>query len=255
MRPVDEPGRALGLKRRRLLGDGKFLSALQLIADALDAHHNTQFHSRALSCGAIALREADDFGHPDTAPAGDADPITLASSHVTPILKEAHRGSVTRLQALQLYYSYATTQFSAAVGGIPEAANAIYYLGRLQPFLGGSVERNALLAEPKALALEQAALSVDPRNYRAANELGVLLARCGQYEPARKALLAAPRSSGIRRSSKTWRTSIARWATVPTPSRCKPWLTRSAACTSADPRPRRSSSTWSITKRLPAKAR
>jgi polysaccharide export outer membrane protein len=168
---------------------GKFLSALQLIADALDARHNTQFHSRALACGAIALREADDFGHPDTAPAGDADPITLASSHVTPILKEGHRGSVTRLQALQLYYSYATAQFSAAVGGIPEAANAIYYLGRLQPFLGGSVERNALLAEPKALALEQAALSVDPRNYRAANELGVLLARCGQYEPARKALL------------------------------------------------------------------
>ncbi len=167
----------------------KFVSALQLIADALDARHNTQFHSRALSCGAIALREADDFGHPDSSPAGDADPISVASSHVTPILKEARPGSITRLQALQLYYSYATTQFAAAVGGIPEAANAIYYLGRLQPFLGGSVERNALLAEPKALALEQAALSVDPRNYRAANELGVLLARCGQYEPARKAFL------------------------------------------------------------------
>ncbi len=234
---------------------GKFLSALQLIADALDARHNTQFHSRALSCGAIALREADDFGHPDTAPAGDADPITLASSHVTPILKEGHRGSVTRLQALQLYYSYATAQFSAAVGGIPEAANAIYYLGRLQPFLGGSVERNALLAEPKALALEQAALSVDPRNYRAANELGVLLRGADSTSrPARLSFIVR-RSSGIRRSSRTWRTSIARWATAPTPSRCRPWPTRNAACMSADPRPLRSSSTWSIIRRLPATPR
>jgi polysaccharide export outer membrane protein len=168
---------------------GKFLTALQLIADALDARHNTQFHSRALSAGATALREADDFGRTDSSPSGDSDPASLAISHVTPILKQSGPLSVTRLQALQLYYSYATTQFAAAVGGIPEGSNAIYYLGRLQPFLGGSVDRNAVLGEPKALALEQAALSVDPRNFRAANELGVILARCGQLEPARKALL------------------------------------------------------------------
>jgi polysaccharide export outer membrane protein len=168
---------------------GKFLTALQLIADALDARHNTQFHSRALSAGATALREADDFGHADSSPSGDSDPASLAVSHVTPILKQSRPLTITRLQALQLYYSYATTQFAAAVGGIPEASNAIYYLGRLQPFLGGSVDRNAVLGEPKALALEQAALSVDPRNFRAANELGVILARCGQLEPARKALL------------------------------------------------------------------
>jgi len=167
----------------------KFLTALQLIADALDARHNTQFHSRALSAGATALREADDFGRTDSSPSGDSDPASLAISHVTPILKQSGPLSVTRLQALQLYYSYATTQFAAAVGGIPEGSNAIYYLGRLQPFLGGSVDRNAVLGEPKALALEQAALSVDPRNFRAANELGVILARCGQLEPARKALL------------------------------------------------------------------
>jgi len=168
---------------------GKFLTALQLIADALDARHNTQFHSRALSAGATALREADDFGHVDSSPSGNSDPASLAVSHVTPILKQSGPLTITRLQALQLYYSYATAQFAAAVGGIPEASNAIYYLGRLQPFLGGSVDRSAVLGEPKALALEQAALTVDPRNFRAANELGVLLARCGQLEPARKALL------------------------------------------------------------------
>jgi polysaccharide biosynthesis/export protein len=186
---LTKDGVKLATKGATYSARGKFLAALQLIADALDAQHNTQFHSRALSAGAAALREADDFGHADSMPGGEADPATLAASHVTPILKQGRPQTITRLQALQLYYSYATTQFAAAVGGIPEASNSIYYLGRLQPFLGGSVDRNAVLGEPKALALEQAALSVDPRNFRAANELGVLLARCGQLEPARKALL------------------------------------------------------------------
>jgi polysaccharide export outer membrane protein len=186
---LTKDGVKLATKGATYSARAKFLTALLLIADALDARHNTQFHSRALSAGATALREADDFGHADSGPAADSDPASLAVSHVTPILKQSGPLTITRLQALQLYYSYATAQFAAAVGGIPEASNAIYYLGRLQPFLGGSVDRNAVLGEPKALALEQAALSIDPRNFRAANELGVILARCGQLEPARKALL------------------------------------------------------------------
>lgn len=186
---LTKDGVALAAKGATYFARSKFLAALQLVADALDARQNTQFHSRALSAGATALREADDFGHADSSPAGDADPVSLAASHVTPLLRQGRPQSITRLQALQLYYSYATTQFAVAVGGIPEASSAICYLGRLQPFLGGSIDRHALLAEPKALALQQAALSVDPRNFRAANELGVLLAHCGQLEPARKALL------------------------------------------------------------------
>jgi uncharacterized protein HemY len=37
----------------------------------------------------------------------------------------------------------------------------------------------------------QAALAVDPGNFLAANELGVLLARYGQWQDARRALLAS----------------------------------------------------------------
>jgi polysaccharide export outer membrane protein len=184
---LTKDGLTLASKGAAYSARAKFLASLELIADALDARHNTQFHSRALNSGAMALREADDFSHSSST--GEADPVALAAGHVTPLLKHARPQSVTRLQALQLYYSYATSQLAAAVGGVPEASNAIYYLGRLQPFLGGSVDRDAILAEPKALALEQAALSVNPRNFQAANELGVLLARCGQLEPARKALL------------------------------------------------------------------
>jgi polysaccharide biosynthesis/export protein len=166
----------------------KFLAAMRLIADARDAKNQTRFHSAALAAGLVALREADDFGHGEGATAGGSDPVVLAAGHVTPLLKESKPNTVTRLQALQLYYSYATNQLASAVGGVPEASMALYYLGRIQPYLGPSVDRPAALAEPKAMALEQAALLVDPQNYRAANELGVLLASCGQLEPARKAL-------------------------------------------------------------------
>jgi polysaccharide export outer membrane protein len=166
----------------------RFIAALQLIADARDTRNQTQFHSRALTAGLVALREADDFSHPVGAMAAGSDPVALAAGHSTPLIKDARPNTVTRLQALQLYYSYATQQISAAVAGVPEASMALYYLGRIQPYLGESVDRPAVLAEPKAMAIEQAAVLVDSQNYRAANELGVLLCSCGQLEASRKAL-------------------------------------------------------------------
>jgi polysaccharide biosynthesis/export protein len=166
----------------------KLIGALELIADARDARRQTQFHSRALTAGLVALREADDFSHPEGSTAGGCDPVALAAGHSTPLIKCGKPNAVTRLQALQLYYSYATSQLAAAVGGVPEASMALYYLGRLQPYLGESLDRAALLADPKSMALQQAAMLVDPQNYRAANELGVLLVHCGQLEQARKAL-------------------------------------------------------------------
>ena len=167
----------------------KLIQALELVASARDAQHNTQFHTTALAAGFIALREADDFGRADVTSSVGCDPVVQAAGHATPVIKFARQKSVTRLQALGLYYSYATTQLAASVGGVSEASAALFYLGRLQPFLSEDVDRPVLLAEPKALALQQAALVVDRTNYRAANELGVLFAACGQLESARKALL------------------------------------------------------------------
>src|SRR5579862_345375 len=156
----------------RLAGKGatfsaraKFVSALELIADGLDAKHKTRFHSKSLAAGLLALREADDFARADASGGAAADPVNLAISHSTPVLRRERRDGVTRLQALQLYYSYATSQLASAVGSVPEASMALYHLGRLQPFLGQSIERTAVLAEPKALAIEQAAVLVDPQNF------------------------------------------------------------------------------------------
>ncbi len=186
---ITSDGLKLATKGAAYASRARFIQALELIADARDATDQTQFHSRALTAGLTALKEADDFSRPDRAGAATVDPVAGARAHVTPLLKDAPGDTVTRLQALQLYYSYATSQLAAAVGGVPEASTALYYLARLQPFLGRGAERTAVLAEPKALAIQQAAVLVDSDNFRAANDLGVLLARCGQFEQARRAFL------------------------------------------------------------------
>lgn len=194
-------GLKLAAKGAAFSARARFIAALQLISDSLDAKQSTQSHSQALTAGLTALREADDFSRPAAVTAGGTDPIVQSASHCTPLIKNARQGSITRLEALQLYYSYATAQLAAAAGGAPEASMALYYLGRLQPFLGISVDRSAILAEPKALALQQTAVLVDPQNFHAANELGVLLARCGQLSSARKALLY---SASIEKRTETF---------------------------------------------------
>ena len=69
-------------------------------------------------------------------------------------------------------------------GGHETAASmALYGWARLQNVIG---DRSNI---PKAVALHQAAVAVDPRNFPAANELAVLMARCGALEEARQLLL------------------------------------------------------------------
>jgi Tfp pilus assembly protein PilF len=51
------------------------------------------------------------------------------------------------------------------------------------------------------MVFHQAAMSADPQNYLAANELGVLLAKYDQYEEAKRFLL---RSLQARPSSQAW---------------------------------------------------
>jgi hypothetical protein len=65
----------------------------------------------------------------------------------------------------------------------------LYGLGKLHSVLSQQPLQGIASAEPKAIIFHQAALLVDGRNYMAANDLGVLLARYGKYPQAKAALL------------------------------------------------------------------
>jgi hypothetical protein len=160
--------------------------ALHMLAQALDAQHATTAHSSALSAGMIALREAADFA---PTPGRDAAAIRvgeIARTHRTPVLDAS--ATVPPIVAQQHYYAFAQQQLAFAGGGQPAASQALYTLGRIQAALA-SQPSTAPLHGPGAIVFHQAALVVDSRNYLAANELGVLLARYGQLTGAKQALV------------------------------------------------------------------
>ncbi len=165
----------------------EIVQALQLLAQARDAEATTTWHVTALSAGLTALNEADDF----SSEAG-GDPVGLraaeiARGHRTTILQTA--GDISPVVARQYYLSYSQQQLTLAVAGQPAASQALYLLGKIQMSLAGPASHAQALRGPRAMVCYQAALAVDPRNYQAANELGVLLAQCGQLAEAKRALL------------------------------------------------------------------
>lgn len=164
----------------------EFSQGLLLIAQALDAHHQTQAHTRAINAGLRALREADDFVPRNGQAVLRLDEIV--ASHKTPVWRDTVPENLPPLVAMQRYYTYAQQQFSIAGGRVPAAGMALYGLGRMQPTLAGDSSVKKMTAGPKAMALYQATLKVDPNNYLAANELGVLYGRYGQWAEAEIAL-------------------------------------------------------------------
>jgi hypothetical protein len=162
------------------------VQALRLVAEALDADDQTEAHCVALDAGLKALREADDFAPASEQGAAGVDLRLVSAAHRTPVLKNQDVSRMTPLAALQSYHAYALEQLTWAGGHEPLASMALYGLARIE-----AVEKDSrhTMGGPKAIALYQAALAVDPQNAQAANELGVLYARYGQLQRAKALFL------------------------------------------------------------------
>jgi tetratricopeptide (TPR) repeat protein len=174
----------------------QFIDALRILADAMDAQRNTTAHARALNAGLRAIQEVDDFvprsGELDT----DLNFRLLIDSHHTPVLKERSLAGITALQAQRLYLTYAQEQLAAAAGDQPVASLALHGLGKICTAPTEMHGPREQIAEAKAVVFQQAALMVEPKNFMAANELGVLLTRFGRLPEARSALEHAVAMSG-----------------------------------------------------------
>jgi len=176
----------LAVKGATYSANAKLLKVLELIADQLDTEQRTTRHSMALAAGLTALRESEDFTRTSSM---SMTMTSRAVGHATPVFGDGDSEEVTRLEALERYYSYASRQLGEAVQGMPEGSAGLCHLGRLQPYLTDGDERSTTLVAARMVALQTAALIADPLNYRAANELGVVLARHGQLNAAREKLL------------------------------------------------------------------
>lgn len=196
---------ALNLAERGAIhsAQAEFIMALDLIADALDADtkNATREHARAVKAGLTAIEETKDFVPADTPHDIEIDLSQLASNHQTPVLKNVDTARLTRAQALQQYHLYATQQLAFAGGQSAIASSALYGLGRAESIATPGAGARNPLGGPNAMALYQAALLVNPQNYMASNELGVLMARFGDLDAAEGQL---KHSLSIKPQIETW---------------------------------------------------
>jgi|GEM_PF-2729670 len=169
----------------------EFTSALSLISQARDVEFGTRQYSQATAAGLQALKEATDFVKPGSA---TADITRVVAGHKTPILKGLDVSDLPPSLAAQHYYDYAKVQLSNGIGRETVGSIALYGLARIIVAGAGANAQQMEYTGP-AMALYQAALICEPQNFRAAHELGVLLASTGQLELARNMLLGSASAS------------------------------------------------------------
>ena len=165
----------------------EFTAVLTMIAQAHDVERGTRQHSQAVSAGLLALKEAHDFVAPTSA---EIDVVRLVAGHRTPVLKQLNVSDLPPTLAAQYYYSYAKEHLAAGVGRETVGSIALYGLAKIL-IAGAGHNAQQLEFTGPAIALYQAALISEPQNFRAAHELGVLLAGSGQLEMAREMLMGS----------------------------------------------------------------
>lgn len=158
------------------------------MAQGLDMEEQTKAHSHALALGLRAMKEAEDFLPRAGQLEADLDIPAIVAGHQTPVLKGVANERLAPYSALRCYLTFAQEQLAAAGGSEVASSMALHGLGKLHAALAEDRAAPILAAEPKAVAFFQAALLVFPRNFMAANDLGVLLARREDYAHARALL-------------------------------------------------------------------
>lgn len=179
----------------------EYVAALQLIAQANDAEQSNQYFSTALAAGLAALKESSDFVRQNPRKP-HTDVAAIVGRHRTSILKDGPGMALTPRAAAQRYYTYAQEQLAIAAAGETTGAMALFGLGKVAIDPAGNRGSQALERTAQAMTLYQASLLADPRNYRAANELGVLVADSGGLPRARELFVS---SVSLSPQPATWR--------------------------------------------------
>jgi tetratricopeptide (TPR) repeat protein len=178
----------------------EFLGALKLLADGLDTDGRTDAHGRALAAALTALREAEDFLPRGSRLESETDIAAIAAAHETPVLKN-EKDKVTAIVAVRRYMTYAQERFATAADREVAGSIALHALGKLHNSMAKHKVSLVMAAESKAVVFYQASMIAYPQNYMAANDLGVLLAQCGEPDQARSVLEHSLRLS---QQSATW---------------------------------------------------
>lgn len=167
----------------------EFVAALRSIAEACDIQQNSgNEHIEALSLGLIALRETQDFATLNEQLDIGAALSAIVSSHQSGVLSAEEVKTMNASSAIQAYFKFAQQKITSACGPFPISSYAFYSLGKLHTMNHKMNVGDDVYDQAKSIVMHRAALIADPNNFKSANELGVILAQCGQLDDARKIL-------------------------------------------------------------------
>ena len=93
------------------------------------------------------------------------------------------------MQAMQMYYDYVQNRLVACSGNTVVAGEALYCLGKLHQVRATDPIEGSAIDNAKSVVYYNASINCDPKSYKAANELGVMLARSGRIREARNLFL------------------------------------------------------------------
>ena len=185
-------GFALAARRAVFSAEAEFIRSLALIAESRDETTSTRQHTLALEAGWAAVDEANDFVPDDAQLRPELDVSMIIAGHRTPVMRGLSREALeacTVIRIQQEYYSFAQDRLLQAVGHHSDASQAFYALARLQDAVCKGPGGKPRASGPRSLLLLRLALITDEQNYKAANEIGVLLTRYGMLAEARLALI------------------------------------------------------------------
>lgn len=197
--------RQVNIQAKRLIDEGvqryerhmlaaakvKFVRSIRVVTQSLDAQRFSAQHSQALAQAIRAMEEAGDFASSGSSLEGNVNISLIVASHRTPVLKNYGDDlkQITPMVATQRYFQFAQQRLADACGNQPVASRALFAWGKVVMAEASKRGNDGPLTETQGMALYQAALMVDARNQRAANELGVALARYGKLADARDVLV------------------------------------------------------------------
>jgi tetratricopeptide (TPR) repeat protein len=189
-RALQMADRASEMAQRGMLFSARteLIHAQQLISQALDTQQGGNHHAAALASALASLEEARGFAAHSSAPGEAVNVAAVAAGHRTKLLSGISN-NLSPVAAQQQYFGYAQGQLLLAGGGLPASSQILYRLGRLQTAMGAHDADPLALHGPQAMVFHQAALATDSANWLAANELGVMLAKYGQWIEARQLLV------------------------------------------------------------------
>ncbi len=196
-----EYGKSLARRGAIFAAREEYLHALRLICESGDRQSGTREFTTRLARGLKALAEAEDFFRMSAEEQLRMDLSQVLQSHETRLIAKEQASSLTAIQAMQMYCEFAVEQISQGVGTSVVAGETLHAMGKLMIAASRLNQGGESMHLPKAMVMYQAAMAANPRDYRSANELGVLMAEAGQWRAARDVFA---KSLLIHKTSEAW---------------------------------------------------